>query len=277
MPPTPITDILFRGRFEPGALALAAHAPAADNDEFGDDETRAAAPASAPTGGTTLTGVFSRFDAWYEIDSWLEGQFLERTVKGAFKKTIKENRDGMVVAYDHGYDPEIGDKPLGPIEDLRETDEGPFYLVPLLATSYNSEFVLPALQGLTLDGRSFGSTLGASFRFRVLRDEWVMAPKPSDYNPKGIPERTIREARVFEFGPVPYPASAAASAGVRGLTDWYHDRHRARSGGPRSSTPAGPATGDESTPTPPLDGHLVDTSRSATAYLAMVAKARRSR
>jgi hypothetical protein len=27
-----------------------------------------------------------------------------------------------------------------------------------------------------------------------------------EYNPKGMPERTITEAKVFEFGPVTYPA-----------------------------------------------------------------------
>jgi phage head maturation protease len=267
MPEQKLTDILFRGRFGPEAIALS-------TPELDDDEERAAGGDSA--GGTTLAGVFSRFDAWYPIDSWIEGQFMERTVKGAFRKTIKENRDSMVVAFDHGYDPQIGDKPLGPIEVLRETDEGPYYEVPLLDTDYNRDFVLPALQGRTMDGRQFGSLLGASFRMRVTRDEWVMEPKPSEYNPQGWPERTIRETRTFEFGPVVYPASPAASAGTRGLTDWYHDRHRARSGGPRSSTPAGLATGDEGNATPPVLGHLVDPTRSATAYLALVAQARRS-
>ena len=270
----PIVDILFRGLFVPGAVALGQLPPIdVDDDGLVRSELR---EASGAVDGSTLTGVYTRFDAWYEIDSWLEGNFLERVVKGSGKKTMRENRSTIVCSYDHGFDPELGDKPLGPIEDLRETDEGAFYAVPLLDTSYNREFIQPALQGRTIDGRSLGSTLGASFRFRILRDEWNMAPKVSDYNPKGIPERPIREYRLFEFGPVPYPASPAASAGVRGLTDWYMDRHRQRAGGTRPESPAGLATGDEGNATPPADGHLVDPSRSAVAYLAMAAKARRS-
>lgn len=255
-----LTDILFRGRFDATALDLLA--------ERADD-------GDAPD-GSTLFGHFSRFDAWYEIDSWVEGHFLERTVKGAFRKTIKENRSSIKVAFDHGYDPTIADKPLGPIEQLRETDEGPYYEVPLLDTDYNRDFMLPALQGRTMDGRRFGSLLGASFRFRVTRDEWVMEPKRTDGNPDGIPERTIREVRLYEFGPVVYPASPAATAGVRGLTDWYHDRHRSRFGDASSSAPAGDATGAEDDTTPPDGGHLVDPSRSAAAYLALAASARRS-
>src|SRR5262249_15218644 len=60
---------------------------------------------------------------------------------------------------------------------------------------------------------------GASFRFRVLRDQFVHNPKPSAHNPDGIPERTIQEASVSEFGPVTFPAYAGATAGVRSLTD----------------------------------------------------------
>lgn len=248
-----ITDILFRGRFDSAIDLRAASEPADHVDD------------------TTMFGHFSRFDSWYEIDSWLEGHFVERTVKGAFAKTIKENRSGVKVAFDHGYDLQIGDKPLGPIEELREDDEGPYYEVPLLDTDYNHDFVLPALQGRTMDGRKFGSTLGASFRFRVTRDEWVMEPKKSTYNPEGVPERTIREVRLFEFGPVVYPANPEASAGVRCLTDWYHDRHRERSA--RSGRPTAPLAADSGTsevdPTAPHIVHPeVSPIRASAAQIA---------
>jgi len=41
------------------------------------------------------------------------------------------------------------------------------------------------------------------------------------HNPDAIPERTILQTQVFEFGPVTFPAYEGASAGVRSLTDWY--------------------------------------------------------
>jgi phage head maturation protease len=37
-------------------------------------------------------------------------------------------------------------------------------------------------------------------------------PGKSDYNPDGLPEITILEARLIEFGPVTFPAYAGATA-----------------------------------------------------------------
>ncbi len=104
-----------------------------------------------------------------------------------------------------------GDKPLGKPAVLREDDTGPYYEVPLLRASYVEDLV-PALEA---------GLLGASFRFSVMREEWVEDPGVSDDNPAGIPERTIKEMRVSEFGPVSFPANASASAGVRSMTDEY--------------------------------------------------------
>jgi hypothetical protein len=53
----------------------------------------------------------------------------------------------------------------------------------------------------------------------VTRDEVNESPDRSDANPDGLPERTIKEAQVMEFGPVTFPAYAGATAGVRSLTD----------------------------------------------------------
>ena len=159
----------------------------------------------------TLTGHFAVFNEWTEINSIWEGHFLERIVPGAFKKTFREQRDGMRVLFQHGSDPVVGDKPLGPIEDLREDETGGYYEAALLDTSYNRD-LLPGLQN---------GLYGASFRFRVLREDIDEEPKPSESNPRGLPERTIREAQVMEFGPVTFPAYASATAGVRSITDDY--------------------------------------------------------
>jgi HK97 family phage prohead protease len=160
----------------------------------------------------TMFGHFTVFDTWYEIDSWYEGQFLERVAPGAVTKTIREHRDSVVVQFDHGYDMHIGDAPLGVIEDLRADDVGAYYEVALLDTDYVRDRVLPMLQGRTLDGRTLGSVLGASFRFRVTKEEWVNPTKATAHNPDKLPERTIRELRLYEFGPVVFPANPAAVA-----------------------------------------------------------------
>jgi HK97 family phage prohead protease len=167
-----------------------------------------------------MTGHFSVFNDFYRIQSWWEGDFLEQIAPGTFRKTMAERRDQIVVAFDHGFDPQIGDKVLGPIDDLREDGTGAAYDVALLDTSYNRD-LLPALKrGL----------YGASFRFQVIKDEWDDEPGVSDHNPDGIPERTIKEVRLFEFGPVTYPASPAATAGMRSIsmTDAYYDHLKDR-------------------------------------------------
>jgi hypothetical protein len=129
----------------------------------------------------------------------------------------------MRVLFDHGMDFQLGNKVLGPISDLREDPDSPVGEVPLFDTTYNRD-LLPGLEA---------GVYGSSMRMRVLGEKWDDEPKASDYNPKGIPERTITRVRVMEFGPVTFPANPdataeMASAGVRSLTDTFYERLRHR-------------------------------------------------
>lgn len=63
--------------------------------------------------------------------------------------------------------------------------------------------------------------LGASFQFAPTRESYDPKPKRSEHNPDGIPEVTIREVKLIEFGPVTFGAYPTATAGVRSLTDDY--------------------------------------------------------
>jgi HK97 family phage prohead protease len=155
--------------------------------------------------------LFSPTNEWTEIHSHWEGDFMERFAPGSWKKTIREQASKIRSLFQHGMDPQVGDKPLGPIRLLEENDRGGYGEVPLLDTSYNRD-LLPGLKA---------GLYGASHRFRVMRDEEVTVPEPSDYNPTGLPERTIREAQLLEFGPVTFPAYDGATAGVRSLTDEF--------------------------------------------------------
>jgi HK97 family phage prohead protease len=157
----------------------------------------------------TLVGNLAVFDERAEINSLAEGHFIETIAPGAFDKTISENRDRMRVLFQHGKDPQIGDKPLGPIGSLEADERGVHYEVPLLDTSYNRD-LLPGLQA---------GLYGSSFRFEVLRDNWNRKAGKSDYNPRGLPERTVKEVRMPEFGPVTFPAYWGAKSGLRSLTD----------------------------------------------------------
>jgi len=164
----------------------------------------------------TMVGHFSTFGDWYEVNSLLEGRFKERVGKTAFDKTIAESRSQMKVLYDHGQDPQIGNKVLGNIDELRTDKIGPAYEVPLFDTSYNRDLA-PGLAA---------GAYGSSFRFSVEKDMWDYEPESSDSNPEGIPERTITEARVYEFGPVTFPANPNAGVGVRSTTDVFYKRSR---------------------------------------------------
>jgi HK97 family phage prohead protease len=225
--------------------------------------------------GSLMFGHFAVFDQWTEIHSWYEGDFLETLVAGSFTKTIAENRDQVKVQFDHGYDFHVGDSPLGPIEDLSEDNTGAYYEVPLLDTDYNRGRILPMLQGRTIDGRNLGSVLGASFRFRVIKDEWDEEPGRSDHNPDGLPERTIKEVRLYEFGPVVFPAYDGATAAVRsiGLTDHYLERRRELRSArtttrPPAELPAGPTTGSDA-PDEPARSHSTEPTRAGVPVHVM--------
>jgi HK97 family phage major capsid protein/HK97 family phage prohead protease len=164
-----------------------------------------------PEATPVLEGHFAKFNEWTEIDSVWEGRFMERIAPGAFRKTFAENRERIRPLFQHGQDPQVGDKPLGPITELEEDDQGARYKVDLLDTSYNRDLIPGLKAGL----------YGSSFRFSVVKEDFDQKPTRSAHNPEGIPERTVREARVFEFGPVTFPAYAGATASVRSLTDVY--------------------------------------------------------
>lgn len=188
------TDNLVRARYDIGAAELRAD----------DGDT-----------GRTLHGHFAVFDRWTTIDSYWEGRFLERVGDKAFNRTFKERRDKIRVLYDHGGDPSIGNKPLGAPDVLRaDKGVGAYYESELFDTAYVNE-LLPALRA---------KQLGASFRFRVVADQWVEPKKASDHNPQMLPERTITDVDLYEFGPVTFPAYEEATAGVRSGSDAFFDR-----------------------------------------------------
>jgi HK97 family phage prohead protease len=166
-------------------------------------------PSANANGMPTMYGYFTRFNEWTEIDSFWEGAFMERMAPGSFKKTFREQTPKVL--FQHGMDYQAGDKPLGAPDVLREEADGPYYEVPLLDAPYVRD-ITPGLDA---------GLYGASFRFSVMREEWVDEPGASEHNPKGLPERTIKEVRCQEFGPVTFPAYPGATAGLRSMTDEY--------------------------------------------------------
>lgn len=181
----------------------------------------------------TLSGYAAVFNADTVIDSW-EGRFVERIAPGAFAKTLKERGDRVKVLFNHGFDPSIGDKPLGKPRTMREDKTGLYVEVPLDATSYNRDIVASLRSG-ALDGQSF--------RFSVTREDWTDPDKEGD-----LPTRTLSEVKLYEFGPVTFPAYAATTAGVRARPAYeaWRTAHRTEpsDAGPATSEPRDDAATD---------------------------------
>lgn len=156
--------------------------------------------------GRTLEGYAAVFNRWTEIESWWEGHFLERLAPGAFDDTLAKRGDRVKVLFNHGFDPSIGDKPLGKPARMEPDETGLWTETPLDRTSYNDDLI---------ESLRSGAIDGMSFRFRVTEEEWKDTPDPSDDNPRGLPERTIKGLDLYEYGPVTFPAYEATTAGVR--------------------------------------------------------------
>lgn len=226
---------------------------------------------------------FSPFNTWYRIDSFWEGSFMERTIPGAFKRTVNahnaaqtEDAHRIRSMFNHGMDMQIDQKLLGDVVRAAEEKDSPVITVDLWDTSYNRD-LLPGLRS---------GAYGASFMFSTIRDSWDYEPEASNHNPDGLPERTLEEVRTFEAGPVTWPASPTASAGMRcqSATDAYYElvarRDPSRVDGMRSrltalrnvtsaptgtATPTGPAT-DPTDPARRHSGGMTPAQRREALY-----------
>jgi HK97 family phage prohead protease len=159
-------------------------------------------------GPRRLAGHFAVFNEWTEINSRIEGHFMERIVPGAFAKTIRERGDRIKLLLEHGMHPQLGKSPIGKITLLKEDDTGGYFEAELF----------PSVPELVMEGLEAGE-YGASFWFGILHANWEQRPPKSAHNPQGISEQSLTELMLKEFGPVTFPIYDSATVGVRSLTD----------------------------------------------------------
>jgi len=148
--------------------------------------------------GLTLEGYGAVFGSPTRIDSW-EGTFDEIIARGAFSRTL--NAKMPVLQFDHGHHPMVGSLPIGAIEDIREDDHGLY----VRARLHDNWLIQPVR-----DAIASGSIDGMSFRFSVPEGKDEFTQRSGD-----VPLRTIREVKLYEVGPVVFPAYEATSVGVR--------------------------------------------------------------
>lgn len=145
--------------------------------------------------GLTLDGYAAVFESPTRIDSW-EGLFDEVIARGAFAKTLQER--SPVIQFDHGQHPMIGSIPIAVAKRWTEDAHG-LHVEARLHDNWLTQPVRDAIAD--------GSITGMSFRFSVVKETW---DESGD-----VPLRTIHEVRLFEAGPVVFPAYADTSVGVR--------------------------------------------------------------
>lgn len=147
--------------------------------------------------GLTLEGYAAVFDEPTGIRDHL-GEYTETIVRGAFRKTLRERVP--IVQWDHGNDPTVGTAPIAEVADLREDKRGLFIRARVFDTPRTEDI---------RRGIEAGAISGMSFRFEVTKDEWD--------NTNAF--RTIREVKLYELGPVAFPAYAKTTVGLRGEED----------------------------------------------------------
>lgn len=158
-------------------------------------------------GPPILEGRMMPFDEWTEVESSIEGHFMERFAPGALAKTMRERAARIRALFEHGRG-FLHSQPIAQIEDMREEADGAYYRASLLE----------GLPPLLVSGLRRG-LYGSSIRFRPIKTDVVRRPRASDANPERIEERTVREAQIVEFSVVTFPQYAGATAQVRSITD----------------------------------------------------------
>lgn len=161
-------------------------------------------------GEPTVEGMVVPYGEWSEVDSILEGHFFERFAPGSLKKTFTESVRRMKGYFEHGRSRMFERAPIMDIQEAWDTEHGAFFRASLLA----------GIPDFIVDGIRRG-LYGASIGARPVVVERDANPGKSDYNPKGLEERTYKELRAFDISLTPTPHYEEATVMMRSLTDEF--------------------------------------------------------
>ena len=140
--------------------------------------------------GPVLEGYTAVFDSWSED----LGGFREKIRGGAFAKTLKEADVRALKNHDPNFI--LARNKSGSLE-LREDDKGLHYSAKL---DENISYVSDLIRSIQR-----GDISGNSFAFRTVQDSWN---EDND-------ERELVEVKLYDVGPVVFPAYPNTSVGVR--------------------------------------------------------------
>lgn len=156
--------------------------------------------AQVATTGRLLTGYASVFN--YPIDSGNRHQAQTTFVRpGAFTKTLNERRDQIQVLVNHGMDSRWGMSPVATVRDIEQDGHG----LRIAAEIIDHPEFDPIVASLK----------AGAFRAMSIQFETTKESLSDDRT-----ERSLEEVALWEFGPVTFPANAAAVAQLHSIQDF---------------------------------------------------------
>jgi len=140
----------------------------------------------------TIEGYAAVFNRWADL-----GWFKEKIEPGAFKRTIKQNDIRALKNHDPNL---IIGRTKNKTLKLWEDDKGLAYSVKLDDTSYAQDLA-KNIRRKDITGNSFGFSI----------------PKDGDEWDEKMTKRTIKEAVLFDVGPVTFPAYPQTTVSIRSM------------------------------------------------------------
>lgn len=159
-------------------------------------------------GEPTIEGRVVPFNQWSEVNSVVEGHFMERFATGSLSKTIAERASELKVYFEHGKSRLFDSQPIAVLREAWEQPDGGYFRAGLLE----------GLPELFRDGLRRG-LYGASIGAEVIKMDRNRRPGKSEHNPLGLEERTYKELRAFDYSITPRPHYASATVALRSITD----------------------------------------------------------
>ncbi|OHB65763.1 MAG: hypothetical protein A2Y76_01695 [Planctomycetes bacterium RBG_13_60_9] len=147
--------------------------------------------------GKMLVGYAAVFNTVTQIGGGWWG-FREQIAPGCFTDTIKE--DDIRGLFNHDSNMILG-RNTAKTCSLKEDSRGLYFEIDVPDTQLGRDLVTSVQRG---------DISGCSFAFGTTADEW-------DYTEEDNPLRTLKKVRLYDVGPVTYPAYEATSVSARSL------------------------------------------------------------
>lgn len=141
------------------------------------------------------------YGAVFGVEAVIWNAWREELAPGAYAKTIREN--DIRSLFNHDPNVVLGRNRAGTLK-LAEDQHG----LKTIIRPPDNEWGRPVVEAVRR-----GDVTGMSVMFEVIKHEWTRPPEGS----KELPKRTIKEAKLYDVGPVTFPAFEETSIAARSI------------------------------------------------------------